>query len=141
MPRTVISLKDHYDAVLASLNVITEFPIGEGERPKTSKGLLLDPPYAVLGTFPGVNLDGPISDTQADVELRFWVRSIGSINDECLVVTDFTRARMDRSLITVSSRKVRDVKMMTTTGIDRDDDLPTPIFVNTDIWILDTTPT
>jgi len=44
-------------------------------------------------------------------------------------------------LITHANRKVKDIRLMVTSGGEsRDDDLPTPFFYDTDLYELDTTP-
>lgn len=137
--RTTVLMKPIYDGVWDSLDVITQFEIGRNERPKDSTGKFLNPPYAVLSIFPGGDQDGPLSDSQVDVTIRFRVLAVGKTASEALVVSDFCAARMKPSLITITGRTVRRIsKLSATSGMDRDDDVATPLFFDIQLYDVDT---
>ena len=137
--RTPVLIKPIFDGVVASLDAITQFVIGKNERPKTASGKFILPPYAVLSVFPGGSQDGPLSDSQVDVTIRFRVLSVGKSSNESLVVSDLCATRMKPSLITIAGRTVRSISRSTgSSGQDRDDDVATPLFFQTEIYEVDT---
>ena len=141
MSRTDVLAYDHYIGVFDTLKVITQFEIGEGERPKGVTNEFLDPPYAVLFLLPGGDQEGPISDSQADVVLRFQVTAVGKSQREAISVLDYCAKRMHKAYITVTGRKVRNLlKVLASNGVRRDDDVATPVFYCFQQWELDTTP-
>jgi len=139
--RTNISTYNHYLAVLNNLQTITNFEVGDGERPKDVTGAFLDPPYAVLFLISGGDMEGPISDSQADITLRFQITAVGQSPKEAIVVQDYCAAKMHKSNLSISGRKVRNLtKVLASNGVRRDDDVPTPVFYCFQQWDLDTTP-
>ena len=137
--RTTVLMKPIFDGVYASLDAIAQFETGRNERPKTTTGKFIDPPYAVLSIFPGGVQDGPLSDSQVDVTVRFRVAAVGKSESEALVVADMCAARMKPSLVTVSGRTVRRIsKLSASSGSSRDDDVATPLFFSIEIYDVDT---
>lgn len=140
MARTVVLLEDHFKGIKDSLDLST-ITIGDGTAPRGAGKVELDPPYAVLYLIAGGTMDGPLSDSQADVNLIFQITAVGVTRQQALVVLDITRARMQRELITIPNRKVRDLRLnLPASGMVRDDDLPNPLFYGYDRYELDTTP-
>ncbi len=140
MARSVISLDDHFAAIKASLDN-APFPIGDGVAPRGTNKEEVDPPYAVLYLIGGGTLDGPLSDSQADASYMFQITAVGETRQQALVVLDISRSLMQRELISVPSRVVRDIRLASpTSGMVRDDDLPNPLFYGYDRYELDTTP-
>lgn len=137
---TDILVHPHYTGVLENLQKITQFRIGEGERPRAGN-VFLDPPYAVLYVLTGGDLDGPLSDTQADATIRFQITAVGRSEPEALAVQDICTARMKKANVTVTDRRVRRLwRSAGSNGVRRDDDLPTPLFYCYQQWDLETTP-
>lgn len=141
MSRTTVSLEDHKDGILNALNAGgLGFPIGDHTDPLRG-GLEVNPPYAILFLITGGEQDGPLSDTAADVALRFQITGVGKTAVEALRVIDQTRAVMKAENITVSGRRVRRLVTVTaSSGVQRDDAVPTPVFYGYDVWSLETTP-
>lgn len=140
MPRTVVLLEDHFKAIKDSLDLST-VPIGDGTAPRGPGKAELDPPYAVLYLIVGGSMDGPLNDTQADVNLIFQITAVGTTRQQALVVLDITRTRMQKEFLTIPGRKVRDLRLnLPASGMIRDDDLPNPLFYAYDRYELDTTP-
>jgi hypothetical protein len=139
--RTEVYGYDHFVGVLTALSSITQFDIGEGEAPKNTDGTIVDPPYAVLYLLAGGDMDGPISDSQADVVMRFQITAVGKSEKEALAVQDYCTKRMQKAYVTVSGRKVRNLtKVLASNGVIRDDDVATPVFYCFQQWDLNTTP-
>lgn len=140
MTRTVTSLEAHAQGILSALSALN-FPIGDGVDPERD-GQKHNPPYAVLYLVGGGNLEGPISDSQADITLRFQITAVGKTQSEALRIIDLTRTKLTKSLITVTNRRVRNIiHVASSGGTRRDDDIPTPLFYAYDLWEIDTTPT
>lgn len=134
-------MKPIFDGVWDALDAITQFETGRNERPKSGNELL-NPPYAVLSIIPGGDQDGPLSDSQVDVTIRFRVIAAGKSHSEALVVSDMCAAEMKPSKITITGRTVRRIsKVAASSGADRDDDVATPIFFDIQIYEVDTVPT
>jgi hypothetical protein len=143
MTRTLIKLDDHLQGMLNALDGVVPFPVGDGYRPKDVQEQWVDPPYAVVRMFTSAEeFDGPLSDTQVDVVLRYQIVAVGLTQTQAVVVQDLCRAELvDKTNITVTGRSIMDLRLMVTSnGVFRDDDLPTPFFYCYDIWELHTTP-
>ena len=147
MPRTTVLINDHMNAVITHLESVLDaqpggkIPVGYGERPKDSKEQFYEPPYLVVSYLVGGDLDGPLSDTQADVSLRLVLISNGSSAREATILRDIAHAEMQKENFTIANRKVRDVRVeIPSDGTYRDDDVATPIFYTRQIYLLDTTP-
>ena len=140
MARTVVLLEDHTQALLTTLSGAA-FDVGDGVAPRNADKSEIDPPYAVLYSIPGGRFDGPLSDSQADVVLVYQITAVGETRQQAQVIIDVCRALMQRENVTVPSRVVRDLKLLTpNSGVMRDDDLPNPLFYGYDRYLLDTTP-
>ena len=140
MPRTTVLLEDHTDAVLALLRSTT-LEIGDGVAPRNVDKSEIDPPYAVLYPLVGGNLDGPLSDSQADVSLMYQITAVGETRQQVQVILDIARVVFKRENLTVIGRVVRDIRLVSPySGTVRDDDLPVPLFYGYDRYEVDTTP-
>lgn len=139
MSRTTVSLEDHKDGILNALNAGgLAFPIGDHTDP-LREGLEVNPPYAVVYLTGGGFQDGPLTDSAADVGLRFQITAVGRTAVEALRVIDQTRAVMKAENLTVTGRRVRRlVNTVASNGVQRDDAVPTPVFYAFDVWELDT---
>jgi hypothetical protein len=134
---------DHLRAILSALETAAlPFPVGEWDRPKDLNERFENPPYAVTRIFPSTGqFDGPISNTQIDINLRFQILGVGETQMQAIDVSDICRPVMVSSLVTVAGRKTQDLKLMVVSGgARRDDDLQTPFFYSTDLYELRTTP-
>lgn len=146
MARTTVLITDHLQPIIdyqvAQLDTLDyAVPVGFGERPVTNTGEFDEPPYLVISYLPGGSLDGPISDSQADVSIRVLIASMGKTAKEASVLRDIAHGNMQKENISVTNRKVRDLKVDSPTdGVYRDDDAPTPIFYTRQIYLMDTTP-
>lgn len=146
--RTVINRSELIEGVLSALQTnISSFKIGDGIRPviesvdpdKDRK--YYDPPYAVLHLRPGGDLDGPLTDSQADAVFSVQITAVGNTQIEALRVQDTCAKYMDRSYITIPNRKIRTIKKdFASNGTERDDDVPTPVYYSFEIYDIDTTP-
>ena len=140
MARTTTLLDDHTQGLLDALS-LAPFPIGDGEAPREADKSEIDPPFAVLYSIVGGTFDGPLSDSQADVTLFYQITGVGVTRQQAQVVIDITRDLMKKANVTVTNRRVRDLKHITpNAGVMRDDDLPNPLFYGYDRYELDTTP-
>ena len=144
--RTYPVILDHVNGVIDAIKggaFPLEFLVEEWRRPVDPNERYIDPPYALVRPMPSAaQFTGPIDDTQADIILRIQVLAVGDTQSQALRVGDLCRARMQRRFITIPYRRVMDVRFMVTTGgLSRDDDLPTPTFYSADIYELQTTPT
>ena len=147
--RTPVLVRPHMEAVLATLQTIpsSEFPCAYWERPKNGQMVFEDPPYALTRNYPSAgDFDGPLSDSQVDVIYRVQVLAVGKSEMEVWDVSDRTRQVMVASILepflrTFATRALMDLNLMVSSGgISRDDDLPSPFFYDTDLYELRTTP-
>lgn len=149
MPRTIVLLHDHLIAIVTRLTstmtaLASPVYVGYGERPiDPATKQHYPPPYLVVSYLPGGSFDGSINDSQADVNLRILINSMGNSAQEATIVRDIAHAdMMDKSNFTITNRKIRDLSLeIPSDGTYRDDDAPTPIFYTRQIYVLDTTPT
>ncbi len=140
MARTTVLLDDHTEGILDALSA-APFPIGDGVAPRDVDKEELDPPYATLYSIVGGLFDGPLSDSQADVLLLYQITATGETREQAQVILDICRALMQKENVTVTNRKVRDLKLnVVTVGVMADHDLPNPLFSGVDRYELDTTP-
>lgn len=157
MPRTPTLIRPHLKGMLdalenndvPSLGVPFPWPIGDWLRPRGSDAdpleddRFVDPPFVNVRVFPSAgDFDGPISDTQVDIEIRFQIQSVGLSQTQAVQVLDLTREiYANKANVIVTNRRVMDLKLMTTSGgASRDDDLPSPVYYAFDIYELWTTP-
>lgn len=137
-------------AVLAAMaSVSPGFPVDFWERPKGDPPQMkfVDPPYALCRPYPSAgDFDGPLNDTRADMILRVQILSVGNTMLECMRVGDTMRTAMVASvleplLVTACERVIQDIRhMVSSGGVSRDDDLPTPFYYDTDLYEMVTTP-
>ena len=140
MARTVVLTEDHTDAILTMLRTTT-ITIGDGVMPRNVDKDETFAPFAVLYAIVGGEFDGPLSDTQADVNLMYQITAVGETRQQAQVVIDITRVVMQRENLSITGRAVRDIRLITPfSGIIRDDDLPNPLFYGYDRYEVDTTP-
>lgn len=143
MPRTYPIVWDHLEAVRSYLASQVTFPVNHWERPvDPTTELFLEPPLVMIRVFPSAQqMDGPLSDSQADVILRFQLLSVGVNSKSALVNLDICRPHMQRRNITIANRFVMDLKLMVASGGEsRNDDLPTPLMYAQDLYEIQTTP-
>ena len=141
--RTHPVILDHIKGVFDALTAESlSFPVGEWNRPYDANERFVNPPYAVVRLFPSAaEMDGPLSDTQIDIVVRVQIVGVGLTERQALNVTDLCRPAMKRSKITIPNRSVMDVRfMVSSAGVSRDDDLPTPYFNSSDLYEVQTTP-
>ena len=113
MTRTTVSIEDHKDGILNALNAAgLAFPIGDHEDP-----------------------------LRGARRRRFQITGVGKTAVEAMRVIDQTRAVIKEENITITGRRVRRViPISASSGAQRDDALPKPVFYCYDVWTLDTTP-
>lgn len=145
--RTATNILDHVDPVVNHLQTAMDgysasVTVSYGERPIDASKKFIPPPYVVVFHIVGGRLDGPLSDTQADIELRILVVCYGNTARETTILRDLTHAEMmDKSNFTVTGRRIRDIRLETPSdGIYRDDDVSTPIFYTRTIYVMNTVP-
>ena len=141
--RTHPIIGDHFRAILTALeNAALPFPVGEWDRPTDLNERFDNPPYAVTRIFPSTGqFDGPLTNTQIDISVRFQILGVGVTEMQALDVTDICRPVMVRSNLVIPGRKIMDLSLMVVHGgARRDDDLQTPFFYSTDLYELRTTP-
>lgn len=143
MARTHPVILDHLKGLRAGITAAGfNFPIEQYRRPQDGDSQYVDPPFLVLRVFPSADQsDGPLDDSDADVMLRFQTMGVGDTEDQAINVTDRCRAVMQKENMTITGRRVMDIRLMVVSGgTHRDDDLPTPFYYNHDIWEIRTTP-
>ncbi len=148
MPRTSVLVTDHIDGLIDHLDTYLAalsfpVPIGFGERPVDDEKQFHPPPYVVITYIPGGDLEGPLADSQADINLRVLVNAMGNTAHEASVLRDIVHTQMmDKSNFSITNRKIRSIgNEVASDGLERDDDAPTPIHYTRQIYILDTVPT
>lgn len=137
-----VVLYDHIKAVIDAVNDNVPFPVGDWERPKDVDERFIDPPYALVRLFPSTGqFEGDLTHFQKDIIMRIQVMAAGFVQLQCLEIQDLCRQQMYRDNITIPNRYIQSLKMMVTSGgISRDDDLPTPLLFSYDVFELRTTP-
>lgn len=141
--RTHPVIKDHFDAVVTALeNEALGFPTGEWQRPQDLDNRFKDPPYALARIFPSAGqFDGPLSDSQVDIIVRFEIIGVGDTQGQALNITDRCRKAMQPRKLIIPNRYIQSLKYMVVSGgISRDDDLPIPFHDSVDLYELKTTP-
>ncbi len=141
MPRTVILVEDHTEALLTLLRTST-VPIGDAVIPRNADKSVKVVPFAALYHLIGGEFDGPLSDSQADTSFVYQITSVGKNRSMAQITLDILRVlMMDKSNLIVPNRVVRDIRMVSPfSGVVRDDDLPNPLFYGYDRYEVDTTP-
>jgi len=145
--RTDVLIADHIQPIVDYLTTIlgglgAAIPVGFGERPVNADKQHSLPPYVVVSFLPGGLLDGPVSDSQADVLLRLIVLSMGNTASEATTLRDIAHKEMHKENFSITNRKIRNLTIENPSdGVYRDDDAPTPIFYTRQIYLMDTTPT
>lgn len=143
MPRTYPVIDDHLVAVVTHLDASVPFPVDYWERPKDGNQRFDDPPFVLVRIFPSAaEFDGPLNDSQADINMRIQLLAVGETQRQALRINDICRPFMQRTLLTIPNRAVMDIRLMVASGgVSRDDDLPTPYFYSSDLYEIRTTPT
>ncbi len=136
-----VVLYDHINAVITALEVCP-FQIGDWWRPRDVDDKYIDPPFALVRLFPSTGqMEGDLTNFQSDITLRIQVMAAGKTQLQALEVQDLTRQQMDPANLSIPNRVVQKLKyMITSGGISRDDDLPTPLLFSYDVYELRTTP-
>ncbi len=136
-----VVLFDHISAVITALEVCP-FQIGDWWRPRNADETYIDPPFALVRLFPSTGqMEGDLTNFQSDITLRIQVMAAGITQLQCLEIQDLTRQQMDPANLSIPNRVVQKLKFMITSGgISRDDDLPTPLLFSYDVYELRTTP-
>lgn len=142
--RTYANVYDHVEAVRSYLDAqIDDFPIAHWWRPTVdATEKYFAPPYAMIRVFPSAaEFDGPLPDSQADVNLRLQIMGVGELELQPTAILDIIRPHMQRRNFVVPNRFVMDIRLMVSSGgTTRDDDLPTPYFYAHDLYEMRTTP-
>lgn len=144
MTRTSVERGPETDAILALLNgagVLT----GDAERPTgggfpggdTTAAFV---PYAVL--YPGVttDIDGPVSDPDADVTAEYQVTSVGVTRAQAAFISDKAKHALHEQDLVVPGRFVQLVEWTTGREVERDDSVTPPLFYAVDIYSVSTSP-
>lgn len=137
-----VVLYDHIKAVIDVLDAGCPFPVGEWWRPRDASEQYDDPPFALVRLFPSTGqMEGDLRNFQTDHTLRIQVMGAGFTQLQALTVQDITRQQMDPKALVIPDRYVQKLKFMVTSGgVSRDDDLPTPLLFSYDVYELRTTP-
>ena len=136
-----VRLYDHIKAVIDALDKCP-FSIGEWWRPRDASEKYEDPPFGLVRLFPSTGqMEGDLTNFQVDHTLRIQVMCAGETELQCLEVQDLTRDQMYIDNIIIPGRHIQKLKFMVTSGgVSRDDDLPTPLLFSYDVYELRTTP-
>lgn len=148
MSRTVVRVEPIVASITGYLDDECAFPVVRWTRPQDPNEKYIDPPYASTRIYPSAEeFGGPLSDSQADVNVRFQVLGIGKTSSQALVVLDIVRVAMHADLrasglrTIVADRVIRNIKLMVAHGGEvRENDLPTPWFYAMDLYEINTTP-
>lgn len=142
--RTHPIIGDHIEGIMDALNAAPAlpWPVGEWQRPEDLDERFVNPPYALFRLFPSAaQFEGPLSDSQVDIILRFQIMGVGLSHRQAVDVTDICRARLKPSNVAVTNRYVQDIRFMVVSGgVSRDDDLPIPFHNASDLYEMLTTP-
>lgn len=147
--RTPVFVAPQLQAVLDMLTDAQSFPppfpIDLWFRPKDANQKFYEPPFLLLRVYPSADqMTGDLTDSQRDSVIRIQLISGGKTEIEALNVTDWARQFMQRDDLEVylepENRAVMDLRLMVSSaGLTRDDDLPTPLFSSSDLYELRTT--
>lgn len=141
--RTHPVILDHFEGLLAALDTAGfTFPVGEWRRPEALDSRFDEPPFALLRMFPSAaEFDGPLLDTQVDINLRFQIVGVGQTQSQAINITDNCRGRMQPSIVSINNRYIQSIRLMVVSaGVSRDDDILIPFFESSDLYELRTTP-
>lgn len=143
--RTHPIIGQHLEGILGALEGAPNpvpWPVGEWQRPEDLDQRFDNPPYGLVRIFPSAaQFEGPLSDSQIDIILRFQFMGVGLTHRQALDVTDIARARLKPSRVTIPGRYVQDIRFMVVSGgVSRDDDLPIPFHNSSDLYEMLTTP-
>ena len=143
--RTPVYIAPQVKAIVDMLNDANpKFPVDYWFRPKDPNEKFEDPPYLLVRVYPSADqMTGALSDTQTDTIIRVQLMAAGRTDLEALNVLDWARGQMQRATLEPyledENRAVMDLRLMVSSaGTTRDDDLPTPMFVNSDLYELRT---
>lgn len=118
----------HVDAFVAALED-ADLTVGNHRAPDEP------PPYVVVYLTAGGEVDGTMSGSDDDSDLRIQTTSVGSGVEQALWVTDKVRAALDGATLTVADRAVQRVRLLTaSSGVRRDEDVTPPVFYAVDVW-------
>jgi hypothetical protein len=147
--RTPVFVAPQLEAVVEMLNDIIPAPpftIDFWFRPKeVANQTFLDPPYLLCRVYPSADqMGGSLADSQRDSVIRIQLLAAGKTEIEAMNVTDWARQHMQRdnleSYLAAENRAVMDLRLMVSSaGLTRDDDLPTPLYQSSDLYELRTT--
>jgi hypothetical protein len=142
--RTAVERGPETDAVLTLLEGAALL-VGDGIRPAGGGFPGDDPtqdfvPYAVLYQGVTTDIDGPVSDPNADTASEYQVTSIGVTRPQASFVADKARHAMLEQTLTVTGRCVQLVEWTQGRNAERDDDVTPPLFYAIDIYTISTSP-
>lgn len=97
-------------------------------------------PYAVLHQGVTVDVDGPVSDPNADAANEYQVTSVGLTRASASVIADRAKTALLTTPLTVAGRHVQLVEWTGGRPADRDDDTTPPLFYVIDLYSVTTSP-
>lgn len=144
MTRTAVERGPETDAILTLLTASAVL-VGDGVRPAGAGFPGDDPtqefvPYAVLYQGVTADIDGPVSDPNADTTSEYQVTSIGVTRAQASFVADKARHTMLEQTLAVPGRCVQLVEWSQGRNAERDDDVTPPLFYAIDIYSISTSP-
>jgi hypothetical protein len=96
--------------------------------------------YAVLFQGVTIQVDGPVSDANADVIAEHQLTSVGLTRPQASYIADKARAALLNGDVAVPGRCVQLVEWTSGHPVTRDDDVTPPLFYAIDIYAITTSP-
>ncbi len=135
MTHSAVPVAPVTDALVATLAALGDFEVGDGGAPESAGSK-----YAVVYGLPDNGADGPANDPWADVQHVYQITAVGQTRKQAEWVADVCRAAILNDPITISGRQVIQRRPLTTGPVERDDDMPVPLFYSIATYELWTTP-
>lgn len=144
MTVTVVLLDAHTEAIKTTLAANSaSIPVGRGEAPAGGgwagvEGKSAFTAYFVLHPI-NASFDGPVADSQADLEGVWQVTAVGANQQQCEQAADVARTTLRRNVISITGRTVSLVQCEPN-GARPDHTIKPVVWISTDRYRITTTP-
>lgn len=144
MTVTVVDRGPETDALLAVL-ASADILAGDGLKPPDAGWPLEDTsqpflPYVVLFQGVTVQIDGPVTDPNADTISEYQLTSIGVTRASASVLARNAKDALLNTPLAIADRTVQRVEWVAGRPAQRDDDVTPPLFYVIDIYTVNTSP-